>query len=991
MAVYCISKGWNALTRIQAMRFFGSPGFSFCYHRLKMTNQSRRTCMKLSFAISAALAILAFAACSKPIKKSETGAQTLSIAPLKFTERTLVNGLRVYAMPDSGTSNVSVQVWYDVGSKDDPIGRSGFAHLFEHIMFKATRNMPPETIDRLTEDVGGFNNASTGDDFTNYYEVVPANHLERVLWAEGERMGSLVIDKEIFQSERDVVKEEFRQRILASPYGKLLGLYLAQTNFTVHPYGRPGIGSIKDLDAATIEDVRAFHATYYRPDNAILVVSGNFDQGELDKWIDRYFGSIARPRRGIPRVKAMEPARTAPREYTVYEPNTPLPAISVSYPSPAALSPDQAALSVLDAILSKGESSRLYQSMVYTQQVATEVFTSYEPTRDAGAYSLIAILSEGKSADVGLKSLMSEIARLRDGAVTNAELDEAKNELVSETLRERETAFGRAMELANSLMRYRNGKYADKLLNQIQAVTAADVQRVARVVLDDSKRVTIRYLSDEAKPAGKTGDTIASAKTIKAQKLDVPQNEIADFVLAPESERKQPPTPSAPVVAKLPTPSERTLTNGLRIIVAPKQGLPLISAELRVLSGSSSDPAGRGGLASLVADLLTKGTKTRSATEIARQIESLGATLSASAGADSSGVSLETRADRVGDAFTILADVVRNPVFEATEVERQRQQTLDGLQVNLRQPSIVARYALTRLLFGTGPYGSVASPRSVAAIKPEETSAFHAAFWRPDNTLIVISGDVTPEEGFKLAERFFGDWEKPNAPLPDEPDVAYFADAKRDIVIDLPKSGQAAVGFGMRGLARSDADYFPALVINSVLGGGYSARLNQEIRIKRGLSYGAGSSLSQQLAPGPILALTQTRNDAAVQVVELMKQELYKLGQTEVAEAELAARKANLIGSFGRNIETASGLSVQLAQLATFGLPLEKLQSYVTDVQSVTAHRARNVAARLYDPKKAQLVVVGDGAIFFEALKKKAANLESISIDKLNLDSAILK
>jgi zinc protease len=917
--------------------------------------------------------------------------KTLRVDPLKFTERTLANGLRVYAMPDTNTANVSVQVWYDVGSKDDPIGRSGFAHLFEHIMFKATRNMPAEMLDRLTEDVGGFNNASTGDDFTNYFEVVPANHLERVLWAEADRMGSLVVNEAIFQSERDVVKEEFRQRTLASPYGKLFGLYLAQTNFTVHPYGRPGIGSIKDLNAATIADVRAFHATYYRPDNAVLVVSGNFDPAQLDKWIDRYFRPIVTPKRAIPRVTVKEPARTDPRECTVYEPNTPLPAVSISYPSPDALSPDQAALSVLDAILSKGESSRLYQSMVYTQQVATAVFTSYEATRDAGAYSLIAILSEGKSAEDGLKSLMAEIARVRDGAVTGAELDEAKNELVSETLRGRETAFGRATELANSVIRYRDGKYADKLLNEIQTVTAEDVQRVARAVLDDSKRVTIHYLPEEAKPPGAKSDAIASAATIQAQRLDIPQNEIATYLLAAEEERAKPPAPTAPVAAKLPAPPERTLANGLRVIIAPKRGLPLISAEVRVLSGSSGDPAGKGGLASLATDLLTKGTKTRSATDIARQIESLGATLSASAGVDSSGVSLETRSDRIVDAFTIMADVVRNPAYAAAEVERQRRQMLDGLQVNLRQPGTVAGYALTRLLFGSGPYGSVASLTSVASIKPEDTSAFHAAHWRPDNALLVISGDVSPEDGFKLADRFFGDWAKPSKPLAAEPDVAHFAGARRDIVIDLPKSGQAAVGFGMRGVARSDPDYFPALVINSVLGGGFSARLNQEIRIKRGLSYGARSNLPQQLAPGPIIALAQTRNEAAVQVVELMEQELVKLGGTDAPAAEIEARKANLIGSFGRDVETASGLSGELALLATFSLPLDKLQSYVADVQSVTARQAKAVAARLYDPKKATMVVVGDGAVFFEALKKKRANAERISIDKLNLDSATLK
>ncbi|MBL9097481.1 MAG: insulinase family protein [Alphaproteobacteria bacterium] len=944
-------------------------------------------------ALFPALAAMSLIACSEPAQKppaSESAMKTLKVEPLTFTERTLANGLRVYAMPDANTANVSVQVWYDVGSKDDPVGRSGFAHLFEHIMFKATRNMPAETLDRLTEDVGGFNNASTWDDFTNYYQVVPANHLERILWAESERMGSLVVDKAIFESERDVVKEEYRQRILASPYGKLFGLYLAQANFTVHPYGRPGIGSIEDLDAATVEDVRAFHATYYRPDNAVLVVAGNFDQAQLDKWVDQYFGPLATPKREIPRVTAAEPARTA-KDYTVYEPNTPLPAVSVSYRTPGALSPDQATLSVLDAILSKGESSRLYQSLVYTQQIATEVFTFYEQSRDPGAFSVIAILSEGKSADDGLKALNAEIAKLRDAPVTAAELDEAKNELVSETLRGRETAEGRATELANALIRFRDGRYADKLLNEIQAVSAEDVQRVAKAILDDSSRVTIRYLSDEAKPKDAKGDTIATAVSVQAQKLSIAQADIPVFTLAPEAERVRAPAPQAPVSAKLPATSEKRLANGLRVIVAPKRGVPLISAEVRVLSGSSSDPEKLGGLASLTADVLTKGTKTRSATDIARQIESLGATLSASAGADSSGASLETRADRVDEALTLMADVVRNPAFAAAEVERQRQQTLDGLQVALRQPGTVARTAISRLLFGLGPYGSVSSPTSVAAIKAEDVAGYHARHWRADNALIVISGDVSTEDGFKLAEKYFGDWKQPANPVGTEPDATMAAAEPKAVVIDLPKSGQAAVSFGMRGIARTDADYFPALVINSVLGGGYSARLNQEIRIKRGLSYGAGSSFPARQAPGPIVAIAQTRNDAAVQVVELMEQELGKLGQSEATAAEFGARQANLIGSFGRDVETASGISGQLALLATFGLPLEKLSTYVADVAAVTPAQAKAVAARLYDPKNATLVVVGDGAVFFNALKKKRASVERIPIDKVNFDSATLK
>jgi zinc protease len=517
------------------------------------------------------------------------------------------------------------------------------------------------------------------------------------------------------------------------------------------------------------------------------------------------------------------------------------------------------------------------------------------------------------------------------------------------------------------------------------------VQRVAKAILDDSKRITIRYLAEETKPKDAKGDVIATAATVEARKIELPKAEVPVYTLAPEASRAKPPAPGAPVSAQLPTPAEKVLANGMRIIVAPKREVPLISAELVVLSGTSSDPAAKSGLAGLTADVLTKGTKTRSATDIARQIESLGASLSAAASSDSSSVSLQTRADRAGDAFAIMADVVRNPVFAAEEVERQRQQTLDGLLVSLRQPGSVARYAMTRLLYGAAPYGGVPSPASIGGIKADEVSGYHAAHWRPDNALLVISGDVSPEDGFKLAEQFFGDWAKPGAPLPAEPDVAQAATGQRAVVVDLPKSGQAAVSFGMRGLARTDADYFPALVINSVLGGGYSARLNQEIRIKRGLSYGASSALSQRLAAGPIVAIAQTRNDAAVQVVDLMALELTKLGQTPATAAELGARQANLIGSFGREVETTSGLSDELATLAAFNLPLDKLSTYVADVSAVTAEQAKAVAARLYDPKNANLVVVGDGAVFFNALKKKRPDVQRIPIDKVNLDTATLQ
>ncbi|MBL8543574.1 MAG: insulinase family protein [Hyphomonadaceae bacterium] len=935
---------------------------------------------------AAAFALAACATASAPV--ADQGAQqALQVAPLTYTMRTLPNGLRVYSMPDANTANVSVQVWYDVGSVDDPEGRSGFAHLFEHIMFKATRNMPSETLDRLTEDVGGYNNASTWDDFTNYYEVVPANHLQRVLWAEADRMSSLVIDEATFDSERDVVKEELRQRILASPYGRLFGFYMSQANFSVHPYGRPGIGSIEDLDAATVEDVRAFHATYYRPDNAVLVVSGNFDQAQLDRWIDQYFGDIARPNRPIPRDYPTEPAHTQPRAYTAYAPNVPLPAVMISYPQPAATSPDIPALMVLDAIMANGDSSRLYQSLVYEQQVAAQVFTNLEATQDPGAYSLFAILSEGKSADEGVAALTAQIARMRDNPVSQAELDEAKNEIVTATLRGRETAEGRADELANSVIRFGDAAYADRLLAAIQATSAADVQRVARSILDDNRRVVVRYLPEEE---GVSGDAITTSPTIQARRLTIAQSEIPTFALAPEAQRERPPEPGAPVSPRIPATAQQTLPNGLRVIVATNQQLPLISADLRVASGASADPQNRAGLAGLTADLVNKGTATRSATEIAQQIESLGAELSAGAGADSSAVTLQTRSDRADEAFAIYADVVQHPAFADEELERSRQQALDGLQVELSEPGSIAQMAMARAIYGGGPYGAVASPNSLAAITRSDIAGFHHATWRPDNAVLVISGDVTPEQGFALAQRHFGAWARPSEPLPARPDATASAPAPRTIVVDLPGTGQAAVAMGLRGVSRTDPDYFPLMVANNVLGGGYSARLNTEIRIRRGLSYGAGSSLQARMAPGPIIASAQTRNDAAVQVYQLMRAEIERIASQPAPEAELTARKAVLIGGFGRTVETTAGVAGQISTLALYGLPPERLGAYVADVSGVTPQQAQAAAHRYFDAAHADVVVVGDARHFYPGLRRVLRNAERIPVSELNLDSESL-
>jgi zinc protease len=417
--------------------------------------------------------------------------------PINYRHRTLANGLEVYTIEDHATPTVAINVWYRVGSKNDPEGRSGFAHLFEHIMFKATAHMKSEMLDRLTEDVGGSNNAYTHPDRTVYYEIIPSNYLQTLLWAEGERMGSLTVDEANFKSERDVVKEEYRFRVLAPSYGRFKNS-LSKDSYAVHPYKRPGIGSIENLDASTLADVQAFHSTYYRPDNAVLIVAGDLDPKQFDTWVDRYLGAVPKPSTAIPRVTVKEPARTEEKHFDEHGANVPLPAVGLTWLIPPGQNEDTEALQVASTILSDGDSSRLYQSLVYKKQLAQRASANADTREDTGLFTVTAVMAGGKKPEDGMAALRQEIDALGAKPVTEAELGKAKNLIITGALRERETNDGKASALGEAITQFHDAAYVNRGLERLQAVSAADVQRVVKKYLIDAKAVVITY-TQEAK------------------------------------------------------------------------------------------------------------------------------------------------------------------------------------------------------------------------------------------------------------------------------------------------------------------------------------------------------------------------------------------------------------------------------------------------------------------------------------------------------------
>jgi len=448
------------------------------------------------------LAVLAgalLALASVPVRAGNA----LQVTPpkLEVADRTLANGLRVLLYEDHSVPIVNVQVWYHVGSKNERPGRSGFAHLFEHIMFKGSANVASEGHKRFIASIGGRFNAETDFDRTLYWETIPGNYLERVLWMEADRLRALDVSEANFRSERDVVKEERRLRVDNPPLGRLFEVVLRNT-YTTHPYRILPIGSMADLDAATLEDVRAFHATYYVPNNATLVIAGDFDPGQAAQWVEKYFGSI--PKGGeISRDVPAEPAQTAERRVRDTHPNTPLPTVVLTYHVPRAGTADLYALEVASKILSSGESSRLYRRLVYEKQIAVQAEGQTIELEHPGVFFFYGILQSGQKPEVGEQELVAEIDRLQSEPVSVDELTLAKNQILSGLVFGRQTVQQRGEAIGNAAVILGDLSLVNRQLAEYQKVSAADVLRVAQTYFRPENRTVVYMLPEEKPPAEK--------------------------------------------------------------------------------------------------------------------------------------------------------------------------------------------------------------------------------------------------------------------------------------------------------------------------------------------------------------------------------------------------------------------------------------------------------------------------------------------------------
>ena len=833
-----------------------------------------------------------------------------SAPKLNVTQFTLDNGLKAILVEEHSAPTVAVSVWYKVGGANDPQGRSGFAHLFEHMMFQGSADVAPGRHDQLVSAAGGTNNASTGIDRTNYFEALPSNQLPLALWLEADRMRSLVVDDANFKREREVVKEEYRQRVGNQAYGEA-ALKLQTMPFDYPPYERPVIGSIEDLDQATVDQVRAFHTEYYKPNNAVLTVAGDIDVAQARALIRQYFSPIpqqAAPPQLPPYTFTLQ---TKAQDVTIQDPLARVPAEFVAYRIPPRGQPDYYPLVLLARILGGGESSRLAQALI-DPGIASDASVSADGNLGPSEFDVTLVPNPGIDLSKLESVYYQEVDRVVKDGVSTDELTKAVNQILTRRISGLQSALGLAenVQAANFYLGDPQALFSE--LDRYRAVKSADIQRVAaRYLTPDTRNVikdVVATQAESGQPAATgvvTGTVPITATTNPT--YTPPSGRPAPQATEPVTTTRAAATPPPPLPVrefKLPSMTETTLDNGLKVVVAPLHELPFLSVRLMLTGGESAAPANLAGLSTFAADLLTRGTTTRTAQQIATAIEQTGGDLSASASDDQINVGVSVLSESTDLAFNLLGDVVLNPTFPQAEVDTERERMLNSLQSSLADPGEVANRALKAIVYGSHPYGRSETEQSIKAITRNDIETYYQAQRNPKSALLVIAGDITPEEALRQAKAAFGNWAatgpavQPAFPVPPE------RQARQIYLVDRPGSTQAEVMVGHIGLRGSSPDRFAVQVANQVLGGGSTSRLFMDLREQHGYTYGVGSGFSLPRDLGEFVIEGAVRNQVVEPALQAILAEMEQMRSVPVPAPELNDAKSQLIGSFALRLET---------------------------------------------------------------------------------------
>jgi zinc protease len=900
------------------------------------------------------------------------------IPKIEFEKYTLGNGLEVILSQDKRLPLVAVDVWYHVGPANEAAGRTGFAHLFEHMMFQGSKHVPGDSHFRLLEAAGGTNlNGTTNFDRTNYSETLPANQLELGLWLESDRMGYLLdtVDEAKLANQQDVVRNERRQNTENVPYG-MVNEALFQTIFPkTHPYFANVIGSHVDIQAAKLDDVKSFFKQYYAPNNASLAIVGDIDKGKTKALVEKYFGPLKRGTE-VPKVNVTTPPITAERRVVVTD-RVELPRVYMAWITPAFFKPGDADADLVGNILGGGNSSRLYKKLVYEQQIAQDV-TAFQYSLALGStFQIVATVRPGHTPDEVEKAIDVELDKLRQSGPDEKEVQRARNTFETGMLTGLEVlgGFGGVADTLNMFNHYVGDPgYLPKDLEEHRQVTPASLKGFVEKYMQRQSRVVVHGVPGQRKLAANV-PTPPTPKTAPGTG--------AESINADAAWRQEQPKAAASAEIKLPTPSSFRLANGLTVIFHERPGLPVVAADLVIKTGGDANPADRPGLANFTAAMIDQGTERRNALQIADDVAQLGASLGATSSKDSTIVSVGSLRKNFPAALDLLADVALRPNFPQAEVDRQRTSRLARLVAQRQDPNTVATIATVAALYGSKhPYGFIelGTESSVTSTTRDDLLGFWKKNFVPGNAALVVAGAIGESDLRSLVEKAFGAWTSGTAT---SPAIGAAETTKaRLILVDQPGAPQTGLLVASIGVPRSTPDYAPISVMNAVLGGLFSSRVNLNLREKHGYTYGAFSQFLFRKGAGPFWINAPVRTDATAAAVTEIFNEVKKMTEAPMTSDELAMAKDSIVRALPSDFETSSGTAGSLANLYIYDLGLDYYTKLPSQVSAVTADAALAAARKYLVPDRMIIVAVGDRAKIEPGLRKlNLGNVETRRAD----------
>ena len=871
------------------------------------------------------------------------------------TKTVLANGLTVLTKESRTAPVVNVQVWYKVGSRNEKPGITGISHQLEHLMFKGTKDRPIQ-FGRLFSALGSSSNAFTSYDMTAYFGTVGSEKLEALLTLESDRMVNTLASNEALTSERKVVLSELDGGN-NNPSTRLYRAVMKQA-FPDSSYGWPVVGYRRDVESFTVEQVQDYYKTYYRPDNATLVVAGDFDTKAVLKQINDTFGKIevkpaanptASPKNSAP-SKLVAQNSPQPRQPIILKEPGSVPFLQSVYPTlPPITHPDIASIDLLDTVLTAGKSGRLYQALVQTGLVSSvggNASTMIAP----GWYMFSASPAQGKSLAEIDKLILAEVSKLQDKGITSQELERAKRQIQAGYILGNRDIKSQASQLAYTQTVAGDYRFGDRYLAAIEKVTVADVQRVAKQYLNPDRRVVGYFEPTSIDPKAGTQTANSSIEHSFISGKPVDPSEVANFL--PKS-AFQPAPKLNPVKAE-----KFVMANGLTVLLLPDKSSPTISLEGEVKAGTGFDSEANAGLATFTANGLRNGTKTKDTLTLARSIEDLGASLGFSASREGVSIGASALSADLPVVIDQLADVLQNATFPAEELELSRKRSLIGLKSELDDPGSLARREFQQQLFPKGhPYHAMRTAASLKALTREDLVRFYQTHYRPDTTTLILLGDFEPKAVKDLLKQKFGNWQAAGKP----PEMQY-PPVEQPKAVDrkqllLSGKTQAVTLIGHPGILRRDPRYYAALLLNQVLGGDtLASRLGTELRDRQGLTYGVYSYFQAGRNAGQFVVQMQTSAKDTEKAIAETLTLLRQARDTGLTQSELTAAKNSLLNSFPVQLADPDSIAGAILSDQVNGFEMGDFYKFPQKIKAVTLDDVNRAAKELLHPDNLLIV-----------------------------------